>query len=349
MGELDTSVERGLLSHVEALTRHRDTMPLNVSVLTSLKDLLGLGQINLFDVVKRAEQYKIALAAWLEEGEVQCNIDFPTNDELDAADSHPAFMACLAGRAPALTEIKAAEGFVTCLPVVLGDDIAAFFEVHTEMPLNMHQRDVIEGVIGVYRNYLSLLRESQHDELTGLLNRRTFDHGMASLLSAARKANGNKKDNRRNFSDEFWLAVIDIDYFKRINDQFGHLYGDEVLILMANLMRKSFRQHDRLYRFGGEEFVVLMRHIDFDNVNKTLERFLATVDEYAFPQIGKVTVSIGFAPIRYSELASVSLGNADEALYYAKSHGRNQVQCYTILLETGRISPKLLHKEADLF
>ena len=323
---------------------------MNISVLNSLGDLLKLEHISLFDIIKREDQNKVLLAAWTQDGGVQCNVDSPSNEELGSIDDHPAYLACLDAAKPALTEIHAGDGFIACLPVMLGDEVAAFFETKSETPLTIHQMDVIEGIVGVYRNFLSLLKDSQHDELTGLLNRKTFDHGMTELLSAVNRQNSSSEEERRNLiSDDYWLAVVDIDFFKRINDQFGHLYGDEVLILMANLMRKSFRQHDRLYRFGGEEFVVLMRHIDFENVNRSLERFRNMVADYHFPQVGRVTVSIGFAPIRHSQLASVSLGNADEALYYAKEHGRNQVQCYTTLIESGQIAPKQMHNEAELF
>ena len=350
MSEEKTSVERGLLSHVEALTRHRDIVPLNVSVLNSLRDLLNLEHISLFDIIKRKDQSRIALAAWTQDGTTQCNIDIPSNEELGSIASHPACLACINAPKPTLTEIRTDDGFIACLPVILGDEVTAFFEIQTKAPLTIHQMDVIEGVIGVYRNFLSLLKDSQHDELTGLLNRKTFDHGMVDLLSATKGTKPSSESERRSSSsDDYWLAVIDIDFFKRINDQFGHLYGDEVLILMANLMRKSFRQQDKLYRFGGEEFVVLMRHLDFENVTRSLERFRITVADYPFPQIGRVTISIGFAPIRHSQLASVSLGNADEALYYAKEHGRNQVQCYTTLIESGQLAPKQMHQEAELF
>ncbi|GAO36466.1 diguanylate cyclase [Sulfuricella sp. T08] len=350
MGDEKRSVERDLLSHVEALTRHRDVVPLNVSVLSALRDLLHFEYISLFQIIKRDDQSRVALAAWIQDGTVQCNIDFPSNAELGSIGSHPAYLSCLNSPQPALTEIRADDGLIAYLPVILGNEVAAFFEVQTKALLTPHQIDVIEGIVGVYRNFLSLLKDSQHDELTGLLNRKTFDHGMANLLSAVSRTNPSSENERRTInSDDYWLAIIDIDFFKRINDQFGHLYGDEVLILMADLMRKSFRQQDRLYRFGGEEFVVLMRHIDFENVTISLERFCTTVIKHSFPQVGRVTVSIGFAPIRHSQLASVSLGNADEALYYAKEHGRNQVQCYTTLIESGQLTSKRMHGEVELF
>lgn len=345
-----TSMARGLLNHVEALTRHRDIAPLNISVLASIRDLLNLEDIRLFEVMSLDGRYSAALAAWTQDGDIQCHAN-PTPADINQSPC----LSILNSDTPSFSEIQIGTEYFACFPVILGDKVAACFEVKTPAPLSVHQMDIIEGVIGVYRNFLRLLKDSQHDELTGLLNRKTFDHGMASLLSAAADSaspeDSKPADEQRTASgDEFWLAVIDIDFFKRINDNFGHIFGDEVLILMANLMRKSFRQQDKLYRFGGEEFVVLMRHIDFDNVMKSMERFRLAAADYAFPQIGPVTVSIGIAPIKHSELASTSLANADEALYYAKEHGRNQVQCYTTLIESGRLASKPVHEgDIELF
>lgn len=342
-------IARGVLDHVEALTRQRDIIPLNISVLSSLRELLQLDRIRLCDVIRRDGQVRIALTAWIEDGEVRCNVDFPSGEELQLAETHQPYQACCLDGKPSLIEAESG-GYTVCLPVVLDQKIGAFFQIDTPQQLTPHQLDVMEGIAGVYRNFLALLKDSQHDELTGLLNRKTFDHGMAGLLNAARQpAEADLGERRAAAGAGAWLAVIDIDYFKRINDQFGHLYGDEVLILMANLMRRSFRQQDKLYRFGGEEFVVLMRHIDYEHARKTLERFRAAVEEQDFPQIGQVTVSIGFAPILPTDVAAVCLGNADEALYYAKEHGRNQVQSYTILLETGRIAPKQVSDKIDFF
>ncbi|MDH4285705.1 MAG: GGDEF domain-containing protein, partial [Gallionellaceae bacterium] len=201
-----------------------------------------------------------ALTAWTKNGVVQINKNSLADDILESTGRHPAYLACLQQPELALTETRNNEKYISCLPVALDDKIVAFFEVQTKAPLTPHQIDVIEGIIGVYRNFASLIINSQIDELTGLLNRKTFNRGLKDLLAAAnitKPAKGN--DRRRSHKEEdCWLAVMDIDHFKRINDEFGHLYGDEVLILMANLMRKSFRQQDKLYRFGGEEFVVLI-------------------------------------------------------------------------------------------
>jgi diguanylate cyclase (GGDEF)-like protein len=133
-----------------------------------------------------------------------------------------------------------------------------------------------------------------------------------------------------------WLAVVDIDHFKRVNDKFGHLYGDEVLILVANILRASFRSHDRVFRFGGEEFVILLRSATLVDARMIFERFRASVENYAIPQVGKVTVSIGFASIGV-ETPVVILGHADQALYHAKENGRNRVCYYDELRDQGLI------------
>ena len=138
----------------------------------------------------------------------------------------------------------------------------------------------------------------------------------------------------------FWLAVMDIDFFKRVNDNFGHLIGDEVLLLMARLMRTNFRFHDQLYRFGGEEFVILMRCASPEASGKVLERFRRMVEEHVFPQVGYITVSVGYTMLRNDDTPGAAFDRADKAVYYAKAHGRNQVVSYQELVECWRVDQK---------
>jgi diguanylate cyclase (GGDEF)-like protein len=77
-----------------------------------------------------------------------------------------------------------------------------------------------------------------------------------------------------------------VDHFKRVNDQFGHLYGDEVLLLLARIMRESFRHQDKLFRFGGEEFVVVIGRLE-NEVEAALERFRAATASYAFRRLAR--------------------------------------------------------------
>jgi diguanylate cyclase (GGDEF)-like protein len=148
----------------------------------------------------------------------------------------------------------------------------------------------------------------------------------------------------------YWLAVIDIDHFKRVNDNFGHLIGDEVLLLMAGLMRTNFRFHDQIYRFGGEEFVVLMRCADHTDAAAALERFRHKVEEFAFPQVGTITASVGFSALRADDTPGTAFDRADKAVYYAKAHGRNQVCSYSVLVQAGELTEEIdVTPEADFF
>jgi diguanylate cyclase (GGDEF)-like protein len=143
--------------------------------------------------------------------------------------------------------------------------------------------------------------------------------------------------------------VVDVDHFKLVNDKFGHLYGDEVLILIANLMTSSFRSQDRVFRFGGEEFVVLLRSTTLDNAQKIIDRFRTNVEAHVFPQVGQVTVSVGFVSISPYESPVNILGRADQALYYAKSHGRNQACHYDQLVSGGLLEAAASNDTAEFF
>jgi diguanylate cyclase (GGDEF)-like protein len=159
------------------------------------------------------------------------------------------------------------------------------------------------------------------------------------------------EQERRQHSDteKQWLAVVDVDHFKLVNDKFGHLYGDEVLILIANLLTSSFRAQDRVFRFGGEEFVVLLRSTTLTNAQKIIDRFRTNVESHDFPQVGKVTVSVGFVSISAFEAPVIILGRADQALYYAKSHGRNLACHYDELVNGGLLHTIESNDTAEFF
>ncbi|MGE5384873.1 MAG: GGDEF domain-containing protein [Betaproteobacteria bacterium] len=191
----------------------------------------------------------------------------------------------------------------------------------------------------LYGNHVKLLDYSELDSLTRLLNRKTFDETFDRLLlaSGADSLDEDQEDRRDAEDGEPWLGVIDIDHFKRINDNFGHLFGDEVLLRVAELMRKTFRTGDRLFRFGGEEFIVILNANGNDLAAKGFDRFREAVEAYEFPQVGKVTCSVGITGVSNTDVPTDVVGRADEALYFAKEHGRNQVHCYEALIAQGAI------------
>lgn len=202
------------------------------------------------------------------------------------------------------------------------------------------QEEGIFSFLRFYANYLALLDYSELDTLTGLHNRKAFDDYFERLLNHQLEIKRSQPDNRRRVTPgSAWLAILDIDHFKRINDTWGHLFGDETLLRFSRLLKKSFRSDDRLFRFGGEEFIVILRAEDHPGALWALERFRSQLAASEFPQVGVVTCSIGFTQIDPELPATDLLGRADEALYFAKSAGRNRTCQYESLIETGRITP----------
>lgn len=237
-------------------------------------------------------------------------------------------------------------------PVFGRDSVVGVLEVIGN-PHDASDIRLTSGFLQIFRSYVQILDESERDTLTGLLNRRTFDKNIGKLLSESRRAgdDANLSPCRREEgrAEGRWLAVLDVDYFKRINDKYGHLYGDEVLLLLAGIMRRSFRDRDNLFRFGGEEFVVALDPTDDEGARTVLERFRQSVENYDFPQVGKVTISIGYVRIGSQDAPATVVGHADEALYYAKHHGRNQVCSYEALVKEHKIATQTMNVEVELF
>lgn len=176
--------------------------------------------------------------------------------------------------------------------------------------------------LGGYMVVMRLVRKlehlSHHDSLTGLLNRRAFEH----LL-------GRECQRLQRFGEQFSLLILDIDHFKRINDRLGHAAGDAVLAAVAQTLQSHAREVDRVARFGGEEFCVLLPRTSNDGALQAAERLRAAINHITIPwddDIISVTVSTGLACAEHpGESTEDLLQRADQALYQAKSEGRNRV------------------------
>jgi len=120
-----------------------------------------------------------------------------------------------------------------------------------------------------------------------------------------------------------------------VNDRFGHLYGDEVLILMAHLLKNALRNDDLVFRFGGEEFVLMIRCQGRDEAEGLLERLRRSVEAQEISQVGHVTISIGVTEMVRNTFAGTLLDYADKALYYSKQNGRNKVTFFEDMVSQG--------------
>ena len=226
--------------------------------------------------------------------------------------------SCLSDRKPVTSRSSAKP--TTLIPVLV-NGTAVMIVLARSTPRSNSDIDELAVLIRAYGDVLSLVQVSERDTLTGLYNRRMLDRRLHELMSTLGSP-------RRRTLDPVsaHVALIDLDRFKKINDAYGHLYGDEVLLLFGGLMKQSFRATDLLVRYGGEEFVVVLTDATLENCEIVLERF---------PHVGHVTISTGAARIGNQALASTVLDQADQALYYAKHSGRNRVCHYEALVRDG--------------
>jgi diguanylate cyclase (GGDEF)-like protein len=203
---------------------------------------------------------------------------------------------------------------------------------------------LVRGMIRVYQNFVGVLYDSEKDTLTGLYNRRKLDAKLKDLATARLQG---RRQADKDHGD--YLALLDLDHFKQINDGFGHLIGDEVLLVFANILRKTLRDSDLIFRYGGEEFVILLQDVSDSVGREVLERIRRNVERHTFPQVGSVTVSIGYACLENGTLPIQIMARADKALYYAKENGRNQVCDFGRLLAEGKVEDRLPMGSIELF
>ncbi|WP_422237046.1 diguanylate cyclase [Sulfuricurvum sp.] len=168
----------------------------------------------------------------------------------------------------------------------------------------------------ILKRYNTKLKElSITDKLTGLYNRQKTDE---KLIEEQRKIN--------RYSDyRCGIMMIDIDYFKMINDTQGHQSGDRVLQILSGILKKTFRQTDVIGRWGGEEFVVILPNTSLEKSLVAAENLRLSVEEYTFELSHPITISIGVGELIQNKSIHETIGHIDEALYAAKNRGRNQI------------------------
>lgn len=180
------------------------------------------------------------------------------------------------------------------------------------LALNLMLRRLVVNPVDVHQR--ALRRLATQDSLTGATNRRGF---MDRLLRAQTEAEAQ--------AEPLSLVMVDLDHFKRINDEHGHGVGDAVLREVAHRMRRQIRRADLLGRLGGEEFAILLPDTDLVGARTQAEHLLTALRGQPFPTVGQVTASLGVAQWNGREAASSWLHRADLALYEAKHLGRDRL------------------------
>lgn len=181
---------------------------------------------------------------------------------------------------------------------------------HDGVTLVLTQRDVTEQV----ENEAELKRLATTDMLTGLVNRPQFDTVLKSELS-----------RQHRYERPLSLIMLDIDYFKDINDCYGHDVGDQVLVQLARLLKNNLRQADCCARWGGEEFMLLAPETSLDQAVRLADKIRWTIKTAPFPLKGSVSASFGAVECHPEESAKSVMKRVDNALYLAKEKGRDQV------------------------
>jgi len=164
------------------------------------------------------------------------------------------------------------------------------------------------------REKLQLQEQATQDQLTKAYNRAYFYKNIDSLILS------NNEQNKKT-----GIIFFDIDHFKNVNDTYGHQVGDDVLKTIVNIVKSNIRSSDKLIRWGGEEFVIVLPVNEIDNVYKNAESLRIKIENYKFNEVGKLTCSFGI--VLHSDECSIdeSIKKADDKLYEAKDSGRNRV------------------------
>jgi len=205
----------------------------------------------------------------------------------------------------------------------LEEELLGSLRFFRELPFTNREIKLLENLLCalVYplRNalsYLAALKLASHDPLTGVQNRLALDNALQREVDLARRQQA-----------PLSMLVIDADHFKRFNDEFGHAFGDDVLRALANTAAATVRRSDLLFRFGGEEFVVLAAHTGRDGAALLAERIRQAVNniETIRGRSVSLSVSIGVTELSEGETAESFFTRSDDAMYQAKASGRNRV------------------------
>ena len=183
-----------------------------------------------------------------------------------------------------------------------------------ELKIKIRTQEINDRNHELERAYKKMQQLANTDVLTGIGNRRAAQKEMDAYVKRARIDKAG-----------VCVALLDIDFFKKINDHYGHQSGDDVLLDFAQVLKQALRPSDRVYRWGGEEFLILLPNTQLDFSYAVCNRTLSHIRNFNFKQVGAVTASIGVASLNETDTVDTLVQRADEFLYKAKDAGRNQV------------------------
>jgi len=211
---------------------------------------------------------------------------------------------------------KAADAVVLAAQLSSESKVAGFQLFYIILLLNAITAILVILLVFIYvRKKLEF--ESLHDPLTHAHNRRSYESIIDTELARSAR-----------YNHPLSLILLDIDHFKGINDKYGHKAGDSVLIELVQVLIKTARKTDRIFRVGGEEFAIIIPETNIAGASDLAEKVRAIVSNYPFKTVNKVTVSIGVAEFHPDITKDELYNNADQAMYFAKDAGRNRSEIF---------------------
>ncbi len=228
--------------------------------------------------------------------------------------------------------LEAWSGEIHHLDAELGVKFAPLLSDTLQMQTSMHSLQTqlessLKEISDLKSEIMKAKQEAISDGLTGLMNRKGFDSALHHCLDTVA-------------TDDTCLMIADIDFFKRVNDSYGHLFGDKVIQAVARILKTVSGDLYTAARYGGEEFVLLLPHTSLEMANEiaeTIRRQVAAItikNNVTQRLISNITVSLGVTAYQPGESADSFITRADQALYTSKAHGRNQVTMLTEDLAT---------------
>jgi diguanylate cyclase (GGDEF)-like protein len=208
------------------------------------------------------------------------------------------------------TTLEEAKDYLIDIPTIT----QRFNEIQAHMTDEVHKANAV--ISHLSEQIKELEEDSNLDGLTKVFNRRALDRYLETIT------------RKEALKHNLYLLILDIDDFKSINDTYGHVVGDKILIFIANLLRKTLRDGDKVFRYGGEEFVVILNRISEEKCEEIAKRILHTISSNNLLYKGdsvNVTISIGATNYQTGDTPDDLIDRADKALYRSKERGKNQL------------------------
>ncbi len=327
-----------LMRYIVDISSYRDRTEINAALIKALKDLLKPASLTLYRAYPAKEKMIFACAGVENNAIFSHNAYVPKLRYCKPANDDPLIEECWANK-----KVKIVTGNTRIerliVPVIQNREVYYLIDIHPSTGADT--LELYKSMIQFFSNFTGLLDYGETDNLTGLPSRKTFEKHWLDWVQ-------NEEHSASPLS--YYLAICDIDDFKKINAGFGHMIGDEVLIILSRIIRQALRFTDHVFRYGGEEFLIFISPTNLSGAENLFNHLREQIAAHSFNRVGQTTVSIGFTEILKTDTPDAAVERADEAVYYAKQHGRNQATSYETLVNNNELHPKeVLSGEIELF